>query len=229
MSEKNSGVVGLLVKRLERLGNNVRAPMRGTSLGSLSVAQIEPPKTERARIGARFNAVNGNGSTFLAPIQAFPTTTATMLLYNPEPDGGKSYAIDQAYAFLASGTPDVGGALLGCISQEKCTAPTKSTGQNGSYANVVISGLAGKSGGASRGLFATAQTLLSTPAWFPVDSKPQATATAKIAAAVYHGEVQGGACVPPGFGFGLVVLAGAGTTPLFGFGVVWDEMEFVVE
>ena len=62
-----------------------------------------------------------------------------------------------------------------------------------------------------------------------VAGAPEQVTTAKIAAAVYHGEVQGGACVPPGFGFGLVVLAGAGTTPLFGFGVVWDEMEFVVE
>lgn len=188
-----------------------------------------PPRGVLAAVGARFNAVNGVSSTFLAPVQAFPSTTLVMALWNGEADGGKSYFIDAVYAFLASGTPDVGGALLACVTREKPAAPTLSTGDNGGYANTKISGLSGKLPGASKAVFATNITALSAPAWFVADGKPQVTATAKIAAGSFFGSLEGGVVVPPGYMLGLTVLAGAGTTPLFGFGVIWSELAAELE
>jgi hypothetical protein len=214
---------------IERFSRRTDGPRRTrmTDQGSIAVAVVEPFKKERRRAGAGFAAVNGNGSTFLAPVQAFPTTTLTMALWNG--DKKKSYFIDTISAFLASGTPDVGGALLACVTRESQAAPTLSTGDNGGYANTKIGGLSGKLPGATNAVFATAITALSAPAWQVVDAKPQVTATAKIAAAAFQANIDGGIVVPPGYMLGLTVLAGAGTTPLFGFGVTWDELDCDLE
>jgi hypothetical protein len=198
-------------------------------LGNPAFSQVLAPRALRAAAGVRFNAVIGNGATFLAPVTAYPTTTLTMALWNGEPDGGKSYFIDKVYAFLASGTPDVGGALLACVTKERQTAPTLSTGDNGGYAGTKIGGLSGKLPGASKAVFINAITALSAPVWFVADSKPQVTATAKVAAAAFEGNLEGGVVIPPGFMLGLAVLAGAGTNPLFGLGVTWDEIQADLE
>ena len=218
----------LLFGRFSKQSSGGRGKPRGTGLGSLAVAQVEAHKAERARAGVRFAAVNGNGSTFLAPVQAVPTTTLTMALWNGS--NNKTLFLDTAFAFLASGTPDVGGALIGCVTTVAQARPTLSSGSNGGYANTVISGLSGQKGGMSKAVFINAITLTGDqPSWFVLDGKPQSTATAKVAAGSYFAEVHGGIAIPPGYMLGLAVLAGAGTTPLYGFGVTWDEYESDVE
>jgi hypothetical protein len=193
-------------------------------LGALAHDQVLGAKALRSAAGCRFNAVNGNGSTFLAPVTAWPTTALTMMLWNGEADGGKTYFIDQLYAFLASGTPDVGGALLACVTLGKQAI------NPAAYANTVISGLSGKLGASSKAVFANAITAVGgTPAWMVVDCSPMGTATAKIAANAFLAEINGGIAVPPGYGLGLTMLAGAGTTPLFGFGATWDEVQADLE
>ena len=42
-------------------------------------------------------------------------------------------------------------------------------------------------------------------------------------------EIRGGIAVPPGYAMGLAILSGAGTTPLYGVGGRWGEMESDLE
>ena len=63
----------------------------------------------------------------------------------------------------------------------------------------------------------------STPAWIAVASEPAAGTGATIGTHGLIGEVGGGLAVPPGYMMGVTYLSGAGTTPLYGFGTIWDE------
>lgn len=220
-------LIGGIVRRFfggGRQTTGTPAQLGGDFTGALGLSQVLPPRALGAAAGRRFGAVNGNGSTFLAPVTAVPTTTLTMALWNGESDGGKSYFIESVFAFLASGTPDVGGALLACVTLDKQAAnPT-------AYAGTVISGLSGKQGGASKARFVNNITAVGgTPAWQLLDRQPAIPATAKIAAGAFLADVQGSIVLPPGYMLGLTVLAGAGTTPLFGFGASWLEVEADLE
>ena len=173
-----------------------------------------------------FHAVMGSG-TFLAPVTAYPTTTLTMALYNPS-DSRRVYKVKALHEFLASGTPGVGGALLACVTAIQQARPTLSTGANGGYAGTVISALNGKGApGATQAVFINAITLTGPqPAWVAVASEPAAAATATIAT---HGLVvdvgNWDIEVPAGGMLGIAYLSAAGTTPLFGFGVTFEDWD----
>lgn len=175
----------------------------------------------------KFHAVMGNGSTFLAPVTAYPTTTLTMALYNPQ-DSRRVYKIDSLHEFLASGTPGAGGVLLACVSAIAQARPTLSTGANGGYAGTVISALNGRGApGATQAVFINAITLTGPqPAWVAVGAEPAAGTGATIAT---HGLVavvrDWGIEVPAGHMLGVTYLSGAGTTPLYGFGVTFEDMD----
>lgn len=203
--------------------------LRLNDLGHLAVDLVLPPRAELTRAGRRFNAVMGQGSTFLAPVTAYPTTTLTMALWNGENDAGRAYLVERVYSFLASGTPGAGGALLACVTKEKQTAPTLSTGANGGYANTEIGGLSGKAAGASKAVFVTAITALSEPAWLVAAAEPAAGTGATIATHALVADLEGGVIVPPGYMLGLTYLSGAGSTPLYGLGVIWSEVELRLE
>lgn len=197
-----------------------------SSLGNQVVDLGQNIHALRAASGRRLAAVNGNGSTFLAPITAYPTTTLTMALYNPA-ESGRRYYIDKLFSFLASGTPGVGGLLLACVTSVAQARPTLSTGANGGYAGTVISALNGSGApGDTQAAFVTNITLTGAqPAWVPVASEPAATVAATIGTHGLIGEVGGGMEIRPGSMLGLAYLSAAGTTPLFGFGAIWDEYE----
>ena len=173
-----------------------------------------------------FNAVMGNGSTFLAPVTAYPTTTLTMALYNPT--SRRVYTPRKLYAFLGSGTPGAGGALLACVTAVTQARPTLSTGDNGGYAGTVISQIGGLGKpGNTQAAFVTAITLTGPqPAWLVAGGEDAAGTGATIATHAALFDVSDfGIEVPPGHMMGLTYLSAAGTTPLFGFGVIWDEEE----
>lgn len=173
-----------------------------------------------------FAAVNGNGSTFLAPVTAYPTTTLTMALWNGEEDGGPFYVIDTIFSFLASGTPGAGGALLACVTTNRqAINPT-------AYASTVVGSLAGgpaagasaSGAGRTKGVFANAITLAgSTPPWIVAEAEPAAGTGATIATHALVAKIDGRMKVPPGGMLGLTYLSGAGTTPLYGYGVTWTQ------
>ena len=218
-----------MVGRFQKLPNGTPVQFRLTDLGNQAVDLVKPERGELARANKRFCAVMGSG-TFLAPVVAYPTTTLTMALYNPD-TSGKAYYVDQAFEFLASGTPGAGGALLACVTDIAQARPTLSTGSNGGYAGTVISSLSGRgSPGNTQAVFINAITLTgSQPAWFVVQAEPAAGVGATIATHALVGDLKGGVLVPSGGMLGLTYLSGAGTAPLYGFGVIWNEMDADVE
>ena len=172
-----------------------------------------------------FHAVMGSGSTFLAPVTAYPTTTLTMALYNPH-ESGRVYKLFGVGEFLASGTPGAGGVLLVCVTAVSQARPTLSTGSNSGYAGTKISSLKGAGApGDTQAIFLSALTLTGEqPAWVAVASEPAAgtgltIATHGLAADIRYLEIE----VPQGGMTGIAYLSGAGTAPLYGFGVTWQE------
>lgn len=171
-----------------------------------------------------FHAVIGNGATFLAPITAYPTTTLTMALYNPTSD--RVYKVKAVHSFLASGTPGAGGAILVCVTAVAQARPTLSTGPNGGYANTVISHLGGRGApGDTQGVFINAITLTGPqPAWVAIAAEPAAGTGATIGTHGIAADVQAfNLGVLGGHMMGITYLSGAGSTPLYGFGVTWEE------
>lgn len=170
-----------------------------------------------------FHAVMGSG-TFLAPVTAYPTTTLTMALYNPTAD--RVYKVKALHEFLASGTPGAGGELLACVTAVAQARPTLSTGDNGGYAGTVVSHLGGRGKpGDSQAVFINAITLTGPqPAWLVAGAEPAAGTGATIGT---HGLVavvdDWEMTILPGNMLGITYLSGAGTTPLYGFGVTWAE------
>lgn len=223
-----NAILNGIVRRLFGSGRKLpetQQPFAMDFAGGQAMSQLLPPKALRAAAGRRYNAVVGNGATFIAPVTAVPTTTATFLLFNGEAAGGKSYFIDTAYAFLASGTNGVGGALLGAVT---LSAQQAAGVLPAAYASTVVSSLSGKSGG-TKGVLANAWTIVGgTPSW-GVLAKSEAAAGATIGANVLLANLDGGIVVPPQYGLALTVLSGTGTTALYGVGVSWDEIEADLE
>ena len=191
--------------------------------GSQGISQIRLPKAVAAEEGMRWAAVMGS-ATLLAPVTAMPTTTATMGLYNDSDD--QQLVIDEVGYHLGSGTPTAGSALVVCNAGGIQTRPTMSTGSNGGYAGSQIGNLGTGKVGGGPAIFATALTLLATgdgnPAWHIVAANPQALAAATFPAHVGRGKIDGGIIIPPRGVLGMAILSGTGTTPLFGFQVIFQ-------
>jgi len=210
-----------IVERLSRKSEGA-SKARLTYNGGLAVDQVAPPKAELGLARRRFGAVVGNGATFIAPVTAVPTTTATFMLYNGEPDGGRVLSIETVGHFLASGTADANGALIGAVTLARQTTVP------GAYASTVLSSL---SGGPvdSKAVLANAHTITGgQPAWIPlpyVGANSIAADANTIGAAGGVANVDGEFNVPPGHGFAITLVAGAGSTPLYGFSVTWAELD----
>lgn len=207
---------GTVEKFSEGIGNGVSRPLSLTSLGSLRVTQVENRSTEAARSGSRFVGGCQVIASGIAPVAAIPTTTATLGLYNT--DTAKSLVIDSLGYLLGSGTPAAGGSLLIALSNGPLLA-----------ANVPValanysSQAWGKNSNTTIARWGAAITIPSGSAWV------QALSTAQIAAAnAGQGDrpisLNGGLIVPPGYCLGIVILSGAGTTPLYTVSAVWDEV-----
>jgi hypothetical protein len=73
--------------------------------------------------GACSRAAPASSPTRSRPEQAIPTTTALIALFNGEPDGGRTYFIDQLAFSLLSGTPAAGASLFAAVSPGKIAPP----------------------------------------------------------------------------------------------------------
>lgn len=207
-----------LVSSLVKTANGANLSLLQTALGSLRVASIEPEAYERARNGRRFwggNQIIANG---IAPVAAIPTTTATLALYNGEPDGGLNLSIERLNFWLGSGTAAAGATLFACVSDGPiATTPTaQATGYE------VASTSRGRS--RSKALWATAVTLPLDPTWNGVLSTFQ-LAAANVGQGDGMAFLDGGIVVPPRHALGLAILSGTGTSPLYGVSAVWSEIE----
>ena len=198
--------------------------VRMTAVESLATAQVEPARFELTRSGRRYiggNSIIANG---IAPVAAIPTTTATLALFNGEPTGGRSYAIERINFWLGSGTAAAGATLM--VNPSTARLATAPTAMATGYAAQSASG----SARASRALWATAQTFPAAPAnsWIGVVSTLQlAAANAGQGDGVV--DLEGAIVIPPGYALGFAILSGAGTTPLYGISATWAEIEAELE
>jgi hypothetical protein len=122
-----------------------------------------------------------------------------------------------------SGTAAAGASLLAAVSNGKLATPvsTMATG----YGVGPASGLTKHK---SAALFGAAVTMPANTVWDVLAANAQAAA-ANVGQGDGPYEVRGGIAIPPGYALGLSVLSGAGTTPLYGIGLRWAELEVDLE
>lgn len=211
-----------LISRFQRQGNNLDgAPIRLTGIASLAVAQVEPPYLEAARAGRRMHGGAQTLAAGVAPVQAIPTTTAAVALYNADTAGnGLSLVVDWLNVFLASGTPAAGLSILATIAKPATPPATNA-------ANYATGSLSNASR-TSKAIWSTALVLAGAPVWSALTSTLQ-PAAANAGQGDSPLDLGGRLIVPPGFALGLSVLSGVGTTPLYGFSAQWAELEIDVE
>lgn len=213
--------LGMLVGRFQKAANNGEQEARATQYGSLAVAQVEPELAELARAGVRFGGGLQIIANAIASVQAIPTTTATLCLYNAEDAGGKSYLVDTLSLFLASGTADKGASLMVAVSPSKiASAPSAATG----YGSASLAG----STRSTRAIWGTAVTLPGTPAWLTALANTQDAATTAGSGGP-AARTGGGIIIPPGYGLGIAVLSGAGTAAKYGVSAQWSELALDLE
>lgn len=196
--------------------------LRITHQESLAADQVAPLKFEMSRAGRRFILGNSAAITGIAPVQALPTTAAQWSIQNRDP--ARSLVFEEIGMYLTSGTPGVGGVLLGCIYKDPVSTGSADTGTSVSSAS---------DGGQRSQALVKSSVTITTPAapnWYVLASNPSPNVTA-FASSTYleHRNLQGSLIVPPGRALGLAVVAPAGTTPLFAPFAMWSELESPLE
>ena len=213
-----------VVRRFVGLKNG-KAPIdiRITHQESVAVAQVEPPGFEMTRAGRRFHlGYNGTAPTGIAPVQAFPTTAAQWVLWNP--DLAKTYHVESVGAIVLSGTTGLGGQILAAVFQSPAQTGAQVAGLG------VMS--ASNSNTTSRAIIKASVTITTpaVPVWAPVAEQVGAAAVVGPASCIMN-RATGKTllAIPPGFGLGLAILAPAGVTPLYLPIVEWIEQEADME
>ena len=210
-----------IVSRFSKQGNGSELAVRLTSNGSVAVAQTEPHGLEMARAGRRFYGGCQAAASGLAPVTAFPSTTAALVLFNGEDQGsGICYYVDEIHATLGSGTAAAGLSIWCLLTSAKIAAPTAATNYSTQSASVGSK--------TSKAIWGTAITVAG--AWRSVGG-----AGADWAAAANFGQgislnpLPNGMLVKPGYALAITALSGTGTTPLYTFHLGWTEVECDVE
>lgn len=192
-------------------------PMTINGRGELSIAESLPPYVEAARMGAyrccQTTAVN--------TVQAVPTTTAQVTLWNGEPDNRKSYVLHSVSTIVAASS--FGGGLnvqlVGCLNARKNANPAGTL--------LTIRGTAGQQY-LGRGVVALARTI-TNDGWFPLgqglDGTQLTTAAYGMVSAVLTYYAQGSIILLPGYLFSISVVttAGAGLCTVRS-GLRWQEV-----
>lgn len=215
-------IFSAILGRFSKQGNNLDGvPARLTEVQSLAVAQVEAPYLEMGRAGRRMHGGTQVIANGIAPVQAIPTTTATLALFNNDTNGqGLSLVIDWLNVFMVSGVPAAGLSIFAAIARPTTTPTANVTGYGSSP-------LSGTSRG-SKALWATALTLPAGSNWSAPSSTLQST-TAALGGGDNFVDLGGRLIVPSGYALCIGLLSGAGTTPLYGVSAQWAEVELDLE
>lgn len=172
--------------------------------------------------GKRFVASLQNLANGMTLKQAIPTVSPTLFLYNG--DSTKTYAVHYIHKYLTSGTAAAGSTLLVALSPGVLTPHPTSNATNYS-----IQKLGNQSrGDSSSAKISTGVTLPNSPAsptWFAIDSDLQ-VAAANIGQGNRAINLSGLIAIPPGYGLGIDIISGSGTSPLYGITIIWDEIVY---
>lgn len=212
-----------LVRRFVKIVPDARRPIRLSNLESLIFSKCEPDGTDTSRAGCRFTTALTNGFTGRAPLQALPgNNTANFVLYNPEPDYGKSYCVEEIGAILLSGTMATAGAGI-ILKVSSGRAGTPSPIQATGYQIQSTS----KAARRTRAIFADNTNVQSASDSMLIYASTNA-GTTTIGNGLIR-DMQGRILIPPGRMIGWTVMTAAGTTPLFLGHAVWTELELDLE
>lgn len=199
----------------QTLAAGVQGAGRLTLGNSLAVANVEPSKYELTKAGRRFALGVSAAITGIAPVTETPTTAASFAMYNSS--ATKSIFIESLGTYVESGTPGVGGTLVGCLFTVPVTTGVLYTG-------LKIVDLSGGSNASSA--VVQASVTISAPAapgWFQVASNNNSNVGAFPGSGQMWRENQG-ILLPPGTALGLAVVGLAGTTPLYVPLIEWVEL-----
>ncbi len=198
---------------LQRVGSGVQSLIRQDQYGSLAVSQSMPKYLDMA-LSRKLFVASSAGGTAKAPVAAMPTTAAAFALYNPV-GSGKRLVVLKGFNWLVSGTPGLGGAQLMCKTNVAQTAET-------TYSSSVKQAMA--SGVTAVGLFVGGITLTETPAWFVTVAK-DVLATDNVGAGFVSPDLEGLIVLDEDTCCGLTIMGESGSTPLWGGGFIWAEIE----
>lgn len=178
--------------------------------GELLVALGLPTQAEVVRYGESYVSLQ---ATAVAPVVALPTTTAQLSLWNGEPDGGKSYAIDSLICMCAvSASAATGIGFAGLINAGRVALPSGTL--------LTPRGLSGRPyGGQGKVILAATVT---DDLWHPIGTSVVGPAS-QIALNVEQ-PVNGLYLLRPGHLFSLAVLANTASTITVKMGIRWHEV-----
>ena len=178
-----------------------------------AVNDLYPPLYQAARNGVLFSGQTA--VTGVAPGTAIGTTAA-QALYNPVGSGVNLVVLKSWMQYL-SGTLGIG--FVSWISHDS-PAQAAITGT----AIVAPNGFVGVNTAGQGRLFTTATVPASGKIIRPHANLPPMLATTVLTPWSFVDEVDGAIIVAPGAGVSLQATAGAGTSPLVIFGMMWEEV-----
>lgn len=189
--------------------------------GDLSVVQGLPPRAELVRLGKSWNASIPTGSAF-APVAAWPTTLANIILYNGEPAGGKTYVIDRAWA--AAITTIAAASSFALLAQNVGNQPTVAAPANNAAVLKTSSNCRNNYDGNAR--LAIANSAFAIASQWDVIAAMAASPSASIGASTYA-DLYGAYVVPPGGVFCLNVVASTAAGTMIQ-GLSWHEVQLPI-
>jgi hypothetical protein len=204
--------------------NGAVNPSRSDKTGATVVAQGHGELTEPGTQGKLFVAFLSQGTSTVAAgniAGASAAASTQFAIWNPV-GSTVNLCILKLRIQQYSGTPTAGGLTLSTFS---ATGVANSLATAGAVHSMYIGGapgfglcLASAAGAALTG--GSALTTLMNTGW-----SSSATALASPAGIGYTEELQGGIVIPPGYGL-VPTWAGAGTTYLVGYSLLWEEVAF---
>lgn len=207
------------IGRSAKVSNGVEQALLGSLIGSAKVAAFEPDRALVSAAGRRYYGGCQVIASGIAPVAAIPTTTATLFLWNGESAGGATYFIEEINHALGSGTAAAGAALMVCVTNLAQTAPTAAS----NYATQNASNSTRR----SRAVWGAGITV-ATGGWKIARSSFQ-LAAANVGQGDNPYQPNGALAIPPGYGLGIAILSGTGTTPLYSVSVQWCELDADLE
>ena len=187
--------------------------------GELLVAWGSQQYVESVRHGHAFRV----SCAAVASVTAVPTTATALLIWNNEPDGGRSFIIDRVTALFTANTAALPHAgIIANLGQQRAAAQVasggviyKQNGLNGALAGNVDSKAIVVAGGTLDAITGVAI------GWFPLGDSINAAVTS-LPGFQKSVEIGGRLIVPPGRSFGVHTLASV-TSCSAVCGVEWTE------